>query len=80
MATSIASQWTVPRLFARRRIRNYELAWYRAGLKTQEVFNLCRSDQYGNAIREANSDWARDIFHCGPQTCHCHEHEDHSGH
>src|SRR6185369_12984919 len=41
----------------------YELAWYRPGLEAQEVFNLCRSDEDGNAIREANRDRARNVLY-----------------
>jgi hypothetical protein len=44
----------------------YELAWYRRGLEAQEVFNLCRSDEDGNAIREANGDRARNVFYRRP--------------
>jgi hypothetical protein len=45
----------------------YELAWYRRGLEAQEVFNLCRSDEDGNAIREANGDRARNVFTAVPK-------------
>src|SRR5688572_7279808 len=41
----------------------YELAWQWLGNETQEVFNLGRSDEDGNAIREANGDRARNIFY-----------------
>jgi hypothetical protein len=41
----------------------YELAWYDLGLEAKEVFNLCRNDEDGNAIREANGNRARNIFY-----------------